>query len=510
MSGSIIHGRDHEGDLTIDADVLVIGSGAGGAVVAAVLAEAGHDVVVLEEGVHVAPEDYGRMRPSETMRHMWRDAGLTFAVGVGDSPMINVMMGRCVGGSSVLTGGVCFRIPGSVLHHWSTELGLTELTEENMEPFHESVERSVHVETVPDSMRSLSTVRFVEGAQRLGVVTKPMRRNTKGCNGCGRCNFGCPHGAKLSVDVSYLPRAIAAGARVYSDCHVDRITHDSGRATGVVGRVLDGPRGGTRGALGVRAKRVVLSAGSYGSPLLLQDSGIGRRSGQVGKNLTLHPGFRVMARFDEKIEGWKGALQSVYSDHFEHDRITLTSLFVPPGVLAATMHGVGKEHVRRARSIPNLAIFGGMLHDDAGGEIRRSFFGQPLLTYRMSDADKAAVPVLMRRMAEIYFAAGAKEVFLPVLGLGAVDADRFRSVDLEHVPGRQLECGSQHPLGTCRMGVAPQNSVVDPDGQCWDLKELFIADGSIVPTSLGVNPQVSIMTMATRVAWKLRERPLPS
>ena len=127
----------------------------------------------------------------------------------------------------------------------------------------------------------------------------------------------------------------------------------------------------------------------------------------------------------------------------------------------------------------------------------------------MSERDRAAVPKLMRHMAEIFFAGGAKEVFLPVLGLGGIDADRLRTLDLEHVPGRQLECGSQHPLGTCRMGVSPGASVVDPDGQSWELPELFVADGSIVPTSLGVNPQLSIMSMATRIAWKLRERPLP-
>jgi choline dehydrogenase-like flavoprotein len=506
--GGVVQASGLEGDLELEADVVIVGSGAGGAVVACELAEAGQDVIVLEEGGHVPPERYGSMRPSETMRHMWRDAGLTFALGLGDTPMVNVMMGRCIGGSSVLTGGVCFRIPGSILREWSEDLGLVELTERGMEPCFEAVEKAIHVEQVPEHMRSQSTLRFLEGAQRLGYPTKPLRRNTHGCNGCGRCNFGCPHGAKLSVDVSYLPRAMAAGARVYSDCRVETITRRNGRASGVVGRVLSGARGRKLGRLRVRARRVVVAAGAYGSPLLLARSGVGLGSGQVGKNLTLHPGFRVMARFDEKIEGWKGALQSAYSDAFEDERITLVGLFVPPGVLAATMPGVGSEHVQRARSVPHLGIFGGMIHDDGGGAIRE-VFGRPVMTYRMSSRDRAAVPKLMRHMAEIFFAGGAKEVFLPVLGLGGIDADRLRILDLEHVPGRQLECGSQHPLGTCRMGVSPRGSVVDPDGQAWDLPELFVADGSILPTSLGVNPQLSIMSMATRIAWKLRERPLP-
>jgi choline dehydrogenase-like flavoprotein len=502
MRGSIVSGADQRGKARDGCDVVVIGSGAAGAVIAAELAEAGQDVVVLEEGPHVTPERYASLRPSQTMRHMWRDAGLTFAVGLGDTPMINVMMGRCFGGSSVLTGGVCFRIPSAVLHEWRHRFGLSELTDSNMEPCFEAVEHALNVQTVPAEMRSQSTRLFLQGAEKLGIETKPLRRNTRDCDGCGRCNFGCPHGRKLSVDVTYLPRALAAGARVYTDCKVKRITTRGGRASGVQAQFL-GERGRAVGSLEVQARRVVLAAGAYASPVLLMQSGI--RSPHVGRNLTLHPGFRVMARFEEPVRGWQGALQSAYSDAFEDDRITLVGLFVPPGVLAATLPGIGPEHARRAATIPHLAVFGGMLHDSAGGRVHHRF-GQPYMTYRLSAADAAAIPKLMRNMAAIYFAAGAKEVFLPVLGLGGVTADALRSVDLEHIPKRLLECSSQHPLGTCRMGTTPEGSVVDPDGQVWKLPELYVADGSIVPTSLGVNPQLSIMSLATRIAWKLRER----
>lgn len=504
---SVQHGATHAGDLRLETDVLVIGSGAAGAVVACELAEAGQRVVVVEEGPHFTPQQYGAMRPSESLRKLWVDAGLAFAIGLGDTPMINVMMGRCIGGSSVLTGGVCFRIPGSVLHQWSTELGLTELTEAKLEAAHESVERALHVEEVPTSLRSRSSQKFVQGAERLGVPMKPIVRNTKGCNGCGRCNFGCPHGAKLSVDVTYLERALAAGAEIWSDCRVDRLSFRGARVTGAEGRLLDAERRQPRGRLRVQAKRVVVAAGAYGSPLLLQRSGVGRRSGQVGRNMTVHPAFRVMARFKEPLRGWEGALQSVYSDAFEADGVTLTGLFVPPGVLAATMPGIGPSHLRRAESIPHLAIFGGMIHDEGNGAVTRGLFG-PQMTYRMSAKDRHSATVLMRRMAEIFFAAGAEEVFLPVLGLGGIHADRLPSLALERVPGRQLECGSQHPLGTCKMGVNPNGSVVDPNGKAWDTEELYVVDGSTLPTSLGVNPQLSIMTMATRSAWKLRELPL--
>ena len=503
----IIHGDAQKGGLELDCDVVVVGSGAGGAVVAAELAEAGQRVVILEEGPHIPPEQYQKMRPSESMRHMWRDGGLSFAIGLGDTPMINVMMGSCVGGSSVLTGGVCFRIPGPVLREWSEQMGLSSLTERAMAPCFEAVERAIHVEEVPREMRSRSTQRFVLGAERLGIPMKPVRRNTRNCNGCGRCNFGCPHGAKLSVDVTYLPRALAAGAVLCSDAEVERVVVRGDRARGIVGWVRGGPLRKRRGRLRVHARRVVIAAGAYGSPIVLSNSRVGQRSGQVGRNLTVHPAFRVMARFDDPIRGWEGALQSAYTDAFEHERITMVGLFVPPGVLAATMPGIGAAHAERARSIPHLGIFGGMIHDDGGGRVH-NVAGRPVMTYRMSPRDRAAVPVLMRQMARIFFEGGAREVFLPVLGLGGIDADRLRTLDLESVRGGDLECGSQHPLGTCRMGVSPSSSVVDAWGQSWEVKDLFVADGSILPTSLGVNPQLSIMSMATRIAWHLRELPL--
>lgn len=225
--------------------------------------------------------------------------------------------------------------------------------------------------------------------------------------------------------------------------------------------------------------------------------------------MTLHPGFRMFARFDEPVRGWRGALQSAYASAFEDEGITLVGLFIPAGVLAATMRGFGPELMERARQVPHLAVFGGIIHDDGGGRVRPGLGREPLVTYRMSARDRARVPRVIERMGETFLAAGAREVFPPVLGQPGMDADAFRRFDFSAVPPIRLECSSQHPLGTCRMGSAPDRSVVDADGQSWEVKELFVADGSVLPTSLGVNPMLSIMAMATRIAWGLRDRPLP-
>ncbi len=505
--GGWFSGREAARDVDLRADVVVVGSGAGGATVARELAESGWRVVVLEEGPRVTPEEVARMRSSEHLRHMWRDGALTVAAGVGDTPSINVTMGRCVGGSSALTGGVCFRIPGEVLRTWREEHGLLDYTEQALAPVAEHVERRLHVETVPRERWSRSTERFAEGAERQGYRLEPLRRNTRGCRGCGRCNFGCPHQAKRSVDLSYLPQAVAAGAQVWSHCLVERILVRGGRAIGVRGRLLDGPSAGPGHRLRVRAPRVVLAAGAWHDPLLLQRSGL-HRGLPVGEHLTLHPAFRMMARFEEPVRGWAGALQAAYSKAFEREGITLVGLFIPPGVQAATIPGVGPAFARRAARLDHYAIFGGLIHDEGGGRVRRGPGREPIVTYRMSPRDRARVPRLVRLLAETFFAAGAKECYLPVLGLGPVGPDELAELPLESLHGSRFECASQHPLGSCRMGVAPGRSVVDADGRHWFVEGLYVADGAVLPTSLGVNPQLGIMTVATRIAWRLRERPL--
>ncbi len=508
-AGQYRSGREHGRDLELDCDVVVVGSGAGGATVATELALSGLRVVVLEEGPNVPAALLGQMRPTESIRHVWRDGAITAALGVGDSPTINVTMGRCVGGSSVLTGGVCFRIPDPVMREWTDTLGLSDYTPRAMAPYFEHVERAIHVEEVPASMRSRSSALFVEGAARVGVEMKPMHRNTRGCEGCGRCNFGCPHGAKMSVDLSYLPRAVAAGADVWSHCLVERVVMEGDRAVGVRGRLLDGEHGRARSKLTVRAPRVVVACGAWHTPLLLLRSRVGHPR-WVGEGMTLHPGFRVLARFDDEVQGWKGALQSVYSDQFEHEGITLTALFIPTGMLGATMPGVGVEHTRNADHIGRLAMFGGILHDRGGATVHRGLGREPWVTYRMHPEDRARIPRLVTVMAEAFFAAGAREVFLPVLGMRGVDADGLRRVPWEKLPGRRIECASQHPLGSARMGSSEHNSVVDGDGRVWNVRGLYLADGSILPTSLGVNPQLSIMSVATRVAWKMRDERITS
>ncbi|MBI2374244.1 MAG: GMC family oxidoreductase [Deltaproteobacteria bacterium] len=505
----LIEGRSLEHDLEEWTDAVVVGSGAGGAVVAKELSEAGLDVVVLEEGPHVPGEIYGRWRPTETLRHLGREAGTTAVLGIGDTPIITVMAGRAVGGSSILTGGVCFRIPSIIHHRWMRERGLDMLSEEAMAPAFASAERESHVEVVPEHMRSGSTTKFVEGARKLGIPVKSMSRNTDGCVGWSRCNFGCPVHAKISVDRSYLPKALARGVRVYSDCIAGKITHRYGRASGVSGRFLAArdARGNQRRThrITVHADTVVVAAGTLHTPLLLMKSGL--RSPSIGRHMTLHPGFRVVARFEERIDGWKGALQSVFVDHFEREGVTLTGLFLPPNVLAAGLPGVGPELAERVGNLGHLAVFGGIVHDEEGGRVHRFFGREPLLTYRLAPADKEHMIRGVQVLARIYLEAGAREVFPPFFGMQPIrSVDEIGSRVHTGLSARKMECVTFHPLGSCRIGRNAGEGVVNPWGESFELPGLFVADGSVFPTSIGVNSQLPIMAMATRIAWQLAER----
>lgn len=504
-TSGVVRGRDLARGIDEACDVVVIGSGAGGAVVATILAEAGKRVIVLEEGPYFRPEDYQALTPSQAIRHLFREAGMMTAFGVGQTPIISMMLGRAVGGSSLLTGGVCFRIPSEVHDRWERELGLDELSERAMEPAYEDVERRIDVSEVPERLRSRATARFVEGAAKLGIEMRPLRRNTgDACEGNGRCNFTCPAGAKRSVDVAYLPSAMERGARVVADALAERVIIKGGRAAGVEGRLLGGAPGRR---FRVRAPVVVAACGTIHTPLLLFASGLGRGSSALGKHITVHPSVRVVARFEERLNGWDGSLQSVYSDHFNADGIKLVSVYSATNVLAAGMPGVGPSFRKRVAALPYCGVFGGMIHDEGGGAVRPGLSREPIFWYAMAPRDLARLRRAITILCELSIAAGAREVYTSVFGFPPITS-MDEAVAMERAPldARRIESMAFHPLGSARAANDPRRGVVDASGECFELPGLFVADGSILPTSIGVNSQVAIMAMATRVGWRIDER----
>ncbi len=502
----IVHGRDLGRGFDERCDVVVVGSGAGGATAAALLTEAGLRVIVLEEGPYYRAEDYRRFIPSEAVRRLFREAGMMAALPVGQTPVMSVTAGRAVGGSSILTGGVCFRIPSAVHERWVRELGLRALDERRLEAAYEDVEQRMAVTEVPAELRSASTRVFVDGAARLGVAMKPLRRNTgDGCEGSGRCTFGCPAMVKRSVDIAYLPQAVRHGATIVSDALVERVLVRRGRAAGVRGRLLGGRYGAPSHRFRVRAEAVVVACGTLHTPLLLWASGL--RSPLLGRDITIHPGLRIVGRFPDELKGWDGAMQSVYSDHYEGEGITLVGVYSAPNVLAASLTGIGPELLGRVRQLSRFGVFGAMIHDQGGGRLRPGPGREPVFSYRMAPRDLGRLRRAITVMAEMALSGGAEEVYPPVFGVPPIRSiAQARALEHEPIDARRTECMAFHPLGSARMGVDARQGVVDQQGQCYELPGLFVADGSVLPTSIGVNSQVPVMTLATHVAWRLGER----
>jgi len=487
-----------DSDETLECDVVVVGTGAGGAVVARELAEQGHAVVLVEEGDYNTRADFNG-QTADMQRKLYRDMGATLSLG---NAVIPIPIGRTVGGTTAINSGTCYRTPERVLRHWVDELGLDELGPEKLAPYFERVEATLGV--APADAKYLGGVARViaRGCDALGYRHQPLRRNAPECDGQGVCCFGCPTDAKRSTNVSYVPLALKAGAALLTGLRVDRVMVDGGRAVGVVAhaRAADGGRR----TVTVRARATVVSCGSLMTPLLLEASGVGTSSGQLGRNLSIHPALAVMALFDEKIDGGSAIPQGYAIEHFHDEGILFEGAFAPLDLAAASFTMIGPRFVELVEAYDRIACFGVMIEDVSRGRVRRGPGGRPLITYSLVDHDVARLKRAVEILGRVYFAAGARTVIPLVHGFDELaspaDLERLRRAKLR---ARDFELSAYHPLGTARMGRDARTSVVGADHQVHDTPGCYVVDGSVVPTSPAVNPQVTIMTLATRAAGEI-------
>ena len=500
----IVEAKDLATDLTTTADVCIVGSGAAGAVAACDLAEEGLSVVVVEEGKYYPEDEMRKMKPSQALRHLYRDYGSVAPMGEGDTPAIPILCGKAIGGSSLLTGGVIYRTPERIVDKWREELSLKEISRKALDKVFDDLERELPVMETPAKLRSKSTRLFKKGCEALGYSMRPIKRNMVDCKGCSQCNFYCPHGAKKSVDKQFIPRSRDAGARYYAGFKVTKLRTQSGRITEAMAtyRGTDG----MRHKLTVRAKLFVMAAGTIHSSALLLANRLADGSGLLGRNLSIHPSFRAYAEFDEPVYGWRGALQSMECNEFTDQGITFNSIFVPPSMTAAGLPSAGAELRRAVSQMKHLAMFGGMVEDEGNGRVRALPGGGPLITYRLGRRTLSQMVETSLLLARIFLAAGAKKIYLSAHSIPPVrSVDDIEKVDRAAVKGKDFESVAFHPLGTARLGSDPKNSVVTEFGQSWDVPNLFVVDGSIVPSSIRVNSQMTVMAMARWCSTYIRE-----
>jgi choline dehydrogenase-like flavoprotein len=338
----------------------------------------------------------------------------------------------------------------------------------------------------------------------LGLDGAPLRRNIVGCHGCGQCAFGCPSDAKQAMHLTYLPAACHAGARLYARCRVERVRIDDARATGVDAILLDRDTDAVRGRLTVHAPLVVVAAGAIHTPGILARSGV--RHPCLGRNLRIHPAVGVAAYFREPVFAWRGTLQSYAVDRLQESHGVMIEVTNPvPGVSAAALPGVGLALKAGLARFPHAAAAGLFVSDTGTGRVRRiPRSREPLVTYRLSAADARALAQGIALVSEIFFAAGAEGVYTGIAGLPELRHPReAAALRTDGCPPARLQPTGFHPMGTGQMGRNPERSVTDSWGAVRGVHGLHVADASLFPTCLGVNPQVSIMAFATRIARRL-------
>jgi len=477
-----------------ECDVAIVGSGAGGAVAAAVLAEAGLDVIVLEAGESFDRESYPA-EPLEAIARLYRDGGLTIAEG---RPPIPVPVARTAGGTTVVNSGTCFRAPDPVLEDWNRRFGIGWATDLGQE--FAAAEQFLRVTPVDPERMGRNGQLAMEGAAAIGASGGPISRNAGNCVQCSSCPFGCEIDAKRGMHVSYLPRAVAAGARLRTGVEAQRVLVEDGRAAGVACTAED-PVSGRRRPFTVRARlATIVAGGALGTPELLLRSGLG--GGQVGRNLHIHPACWVGARYAEEVRGWDGVMQSYYIDQWEPQRLLLEATFTPLAFGGAWLPGAGRDHQRSILEFGHVGSIGVHLSDASSGRVGLSNDGSLRARYKLTRDDADRLTYGIARAASVHFAAGATEVFPNIARVGKLTPEKLADFESTRFKPSELRLEAFHPMGTARI-AAPSHGVCRPDGSVHGTSDLYVADASLFPTSVGVNPMMTVIAFAARIASKL-------
>ncbi|MGO8949031.1 MAG: GMC family oxidoreductase N-terminal domain-containing protein [Ktedonobacterales bacterium] len=510
-----IHPLSVTAPLTLSADAVIVGSGAGGGVMAAELSAAGKDVIVLEKGGYYNEPDFTGLEAEMTRELYLRHGTLSTA----DLGMV-VLAGSALGGGTLVNWSTSLRTPEEVLFEWEREHGLSGATSSQFAAGFDFAEARLGVNT-EDSAPNPNNSALQHGCEALAYQWKPIPRNASGCQQrCGACGYGCQFGRKQSTLLTFLQDASDRGARFVVRCQVDRVLIEAGRVTGVEGWALD-ETGGARHRVVVRAPLVVISGGSVESPALLLRSGLSNRN--IGRHLRLHPVSGMAGLYAEPIQPWKGSLQTVYSPQFAHLRenygIRLEVMPAHPGTMGLfTPWENAQSHKQLMAQLGHMATFIVLTRDTGEGQITLDRHGEPVIQYWPNQTDRKHLTRGLQELTRIIFAGGgigAISLHTPPLQLesegrkpGAVSPEKLdrylAELEARGIVANRVGLGTAHQMGTCRLGADPRTAVADPSGQVYGVSGLYIADASGFPSASGVNPMLSTMALSYWVAQQVK------
>jgi len=494
----VVDGRELRGAVHKTADVVIVGSGPAGAAVARLLAAAGVHVVVLEEGPYVRPDEF----PADgfsAMARMYRGLGATLSRG---APMMPLVQGRVVGGTSVVNGAISWRLPRDVHQQWIDADPALEaaLPWAELDALFDDIERDLSIHPTERDIAGLNNTLLEKGANELGLENRPISRNVRGCRGLGRCLQGCPEGNKMSMDRTYLPDAVRDGAELYSDVRVERIVVERDRAVGVMGAASGGGS-----VTAIAADAVVLAASAIQTPALLLRSGVCK--GPVGQGFQCHPGASVSGRFAEPVRLWSGATQGHEVIGLRKQGIKFEALGYDMALVATRLKGVGSKLARDIEDMAHQAHWGAAIRATSRGAV--SLLGRrPSVKLNLGERDMQRVRRGVSVLGQMMLAAGADYVEPGVYGWPDRVTDRAEMERFERdgpLDPRAYMMAVTHMFGTCAMGSEPARSVVRPDFRHHRVERLYVADSSVFPTNTGVNPQTSIIALATLCGRRVLE-----
>jgi choline dehydrogenase-like flavoprotein len=488
----------------LDADIVIIGSGAGGGTVAGELAPlcaAGVRIVVLEAGPKLRPEEFTG-REVEMASRLYTDEGGFLT----EDRSMSIAFGRAYGGSTVVYTGTSLTITEPTVKRWGVAgLEHADLLERSRKYLSQN-----RVHLLPDDDINDNNRLFEQGCRRLGYRVEQFPLNLDGCRGAGLCNLGCPNGAKMGTHRVQLPEAERQGVMVVTNCRVDRI--DDRRVMAAVSEAAIGePSAWEPGEYRIRAKAVVAAGGAIGSPALLLRSPVSSGLPALGRYFTCHPALILVAQHDRTITNYHGHPKSFYCDHFaDSDGFLLETCMYFPFTTAKSLTGFGAEHARMMSAMDRLQMILVLAIDppEAENRVMLDTEGRPVVRYRFTDGVRRSLVRAMRASARVFFAAGAARVHAPAARqffIEAADANRIDAlIPFDGLTLGKVTISSAHPMGGCRMGAGPADSVTDAWGRVHGVPWLFVADGSLFPRCAEINPYVTIMALADRVAERVR------